>query len=404
MTTMSAAAARSDDLFTPLARLRLGREIVRSEGEALLALADSLGDEFCRAADLLFACQGSVIVSGMGKAGLVGQKIAATLASTGTRSHFLHPGEAIHGDLGRIHKDDAVLMLSFSGQTDEVVRLLPALNQLGTPVIAVTGQVNSPLARAAAVTLHLEAIREACPLGLAPSTSTTAMLALGDALALVVSQMRNFTAEDFARFHPGGSLGLKLAKVEEVMRPVETCRVARHDQSVRQALVGQSRPGRRTGAIMIVDAGGLLAGIFTDSDLVRLLEGNRDAAIDGPISQVMTTSPTAVPVGTRLSGACEILAQRKISELPVVDSDGRPVGLIDVTDIVGVRPADETRPAAGSGRLRIVAPPEWNGLARSGGESEAAGDRGQETGDREPRAGDRKSNSAGGRQKRTSER
>lgn len=386
---MSASAARSDDLFSPLEGLSLGREIVRSEGQALLALAQSLGDEFCRAAELLFACQGSVIVSGMGKAGLVGQKIAATLASTGTRSHFLHPGEAIHGDLGRIHKDDAVLMLSFSGQTDEVVRLLPALNQLGSPVIAVTGQENSPLARAAAVTLPLGAIREACPLGLAPSTSTTAMLALGDALALVVSRMRNFTAEDFARFHPGGSLGLKLAKVEEVMRPVETCRVARHDQSVRQALVAQSKPGRRTGAIMVVDAAGILAGIFTDSDLVRLLESNRDQVIDGPIADVMTHSPTAVPVGTRASAACEILAQRKISELPVVDDQGRPVGLIDVTDIVGVRSDDDSRPSAGPGRLRVVIPPEWNTQAQSASEGETAGDRKQETGVRKQRTSER---------------
>jgi arabinose-5-phosphate isomerase len=369
MTIMSAAAARSDDVFPSPSRLRLGREIIRSEGEALLALADALGDEFCRAADLVFACQGSVIVSGMGKAGLVGQKIAATLASTGSRSHFLHPGEAIHGDLGRIHKNDAVLMLSFSGQTDEIVRLLPALDQLGAPVIAITGRNDSPLARAAAVTLPLGAIREACPLGLAPSTSTTAMLALGDALALVVSRMRNFTAEDFARFHPGGSLGLKLAKVEEVMRPIVTCRVAHASKSVRQALVTQSRPGRRTGAIMIVDDAGLLVGIFTDSDLVRLLEGNRDQAIDGPISAVMTRGPTAVPLGTRLSGACEILAQRKISELPVIDGDGRPVGLIDVTDVVGVRPHEGPQ-AATPGKLRVVAPPDWQAFDEAEGEQE----------------------------------
>ncbi|MDX1948636.1 MAG: KpsF/GutQ family sugar-phosphate isomerase [Pirellulaceae bacterium] len=366
---MTASAARSQDAFGPHDRLRLGREIVASEGQALLALAASLGDEFLQTADLLHECRGSVIVSGMGKAGLVGQKIAATLASTGTRSHFLHPGEAIHGDLGRIHRDDAVLILSFSGQTEEIIRLLPALGQLAVPVVAMTGQPNSPLAKSAAVTLHLGAIREACPLGLAPSTSTTAMLALGDALALVISRMRNFTTEDFARFHPGGSLGLKLAKVEEVMRPAETCRVARHDQSVRQALVAQSRPGRRTGAIMIVDESGRLAGIFTDSDLVRLLEGNRDDAIDGPIAAVMTRSPAAVPVGTRLATACEVLAQRKISELPVVDGDSRPVGLIDVTDIVGARPISDSQPQSnGSQRLRVVAPPEWS----SGGSHEPA--------------------------------
>ena len=207
--------------LTPLSRfeqIRLAREILRTEGQALLSLSERLGDDFCRAVDVLFHCRGSVIVSGMGKAGLVGQKIAATLASTGTRSHFLHPGEAIHGDLGRVHRDDAVLMLSFSGETDEVTRLLPSLRAI--PLVAITGKPHSTLGRQAAVTLDLGPIREACTLGLAPSTSTTAMLALGDALALVLSRMRSFGALDFVRFHPGGSLGRKLAKVDDLMRPL----------------------------------------------------------------------------------------------------------------------------------------------------------------------------------------
>ena len=168
------------------------------------------------------------------------------------------------------------------------------------------------------------------------TTSTTAMLALGDALALVVSRMKDFTADDFARFHPGGSLGLKLANVEQAMRPAADCRFARVDQSVREALVAQSRPGRRTGAVMVVDSDGRLAGIFTDSDLARLLEWKRDADIDGPMAAVMTASPTAVGVGTRLSAAFEILAQKKISELPVIDADGCPIGMIDITDVVGL--------------------------------------------------------------------
>ena len=217
---MPGAAALAAGSLSPFEQLRLAREIVRSEAQALVGLADSLGDEFCQAAKLICDCRGSVIVSGMGKAGLVGQKITATLASTGTHSHFLHPAEAIHGDLGRVHADDVLLMLSYSGQTEEVTRLLPAIAELGVPLIAMTGRLDSPLAGAAEITLHLGAIREACPLGLAPSTSTTAMLALGDALALVVSRMKHFTADDFARFHPGGSLGLKLANVEQAMRPV----------------------------------------------------------------------------------------------------------------------------------------------------------------------------------------
>jgi arabinose-5-phosphate isomerase len=332
---MAASPARAPAPLSSPEQVRLAREIIRTEGQTLLALADRLGDDFCRAVSLLELCRGSVIVSGMGKAGLIGQKITATLASTGTRSHFLHPGEAIHGDLGRVHAEDVVLMLSFSGQTEEVVRILPALRELGITTIAMTGQRESPLARQATVTLDLGAIREACPLGLAPTASTTAMLALGDALALVLSQSRGFSPDDFARFHPGGSLGRKLARVEEVMRPLAQCRVARQSQTLRETLVAQSRPGRRTGAIMITDEAGLLVGIFTDSDLARLLEANRDAAIDGPLAGVMTRGPSTVCAGELLTAACEILSRRKISELPVVDAAGRPIGLIDITDVVG---------------------------------------------------------------------
>lgn len=324
------------EALSPFEQLRLGREIVRTEGRTLLTLADRLGDEFCEAVALLASSRGSVIVSGMGKAGLIGQKLAATFASTGTRSHYLHPGEAIHGDLGRVHADDVVLMLSFSGKTEEVVRILSPLRELGATIIALTGDPSSPLGQQAAITLDLGSIREACPLGLAPTASTAAMLAIGDALALVVSRSKGFGAEDFARFHPGGSLGRKLARVDEVMRPREQCRVATESQTLRETLVAQSRPGRRTGAIMIVDASDRLVGIFTDSDLARLLEANRDAAIDGPLASVMTRSPTTIGAEQLLPAACEILSQRKISELPVVDQDGRPVGLIDITDVVGL--------------------------------------------------------------------
>lgn len=327
--------------LTPLSRfeqIRLAREILRTEGQALLALSERLGDDFCRAVDVLFHCRGSVIVSGMGKAGLVGQKIAATLASTGTRSHFLHPGEAIHGDLGRVHRDDVVLMLSFSGETDEVTRLLPSLRAI--PLVAITGKPHSTLGQHAAVTLDLGPIREACTLGLAPSTSTTAMLALGDALALVLSRMHSFGALDFVRFHPGGSLGRKLANVDDLMRPLEECRVAREDKTVRDVFVDVSRPGRRTGAIMLTDENGLLTGIFTDSDLARLLETRRDRYIDGPVRDVMTHRPRTVQSGSTMGDALEVLAERKISELPVIDADGRPRGLLDITDIVGLLPRD----------------------------------------------------------------
>jgi arabinose-5-phosphate isomerase len=333
---MAAPQRVAPEALSPFEQLRLGREVVRAEGRTLLALADRLGEEFCHAAALISASRGSVIVSGMGKAGLIGQKIAATFASTGTRSHYLHPAEAIHGDLGRVHADDIVLMLSFSGKTEEVVRILPSLRSLGTAIVALTGDTSSPLAQHAAITLDLGSINEACPLGLAPTASTAAMLAVGDALSLVVSRSKGFSADDFARFHPGGSLGRKLARVEEVMRPREQCRVAKQSQTLRETLVAQSRPGRRTGAIMIVDETDQLVGIFTDSDLARLLEANRDRAIDGPLTDVMTHSPTTIGAGELLPTACEILSHRKISELPVVDQAGRPIGLIDITDVVGL--------------------------------------------------------------------
>lgn len=339
--------------------LPLARQIIEAEANTLLSLADLLSDDFARAVSLLLTAKGAVVVSGMGKAGHVGQKIAATLCSTGTRSYFLHPAEAIHGDLGRIHKEDIALVLSASGETEEIVRLIPSLKTLGAALIAVTCKPESTLGRGATITLSLGPIQEACPLGLAPSATTAAMMALGDALALVVSQARGFSAEDFARFHPGGSLGRKLAKVEEVMRPLVDCRVAQESQTLRSALVNQSRPGRRTGAIMIVSKAGVLTGIFTDSDLARLLESRGEASIDQPISQVMTKNPKSVRAGTLLPAACEILAEKKISELPVVDAAGHPLGLIDITDIVATSGPRETRNAAASGPtvLKLVNAP-----------------------------------------------
>jgi arabinose-5-phosphate isomerase len=320
--------------------LEIGRRVIQHEGRALVNLAAQLDEAFCRAVACLEACRGSVIVSGMGKAGLIGQKIAATLASTGTRSHFLHPAEAIHGDLGRIHADDVLLLLSHSGETEEVLRLLPSLADLGVPILAITGRPRSRLARGSTVTLWIGQLEEAGRLRLAPTTSTTAMLALGDALALATSQRRGFTPDDFARFHPGGSLGRQLTRVEEVMRPLHECRVATHDLTVRHVLVSRGRPGRRSGAVLLVDHQGVLAGIFTDSDLARLLEQQRDQLLDEPISRVMTSSPTTVAQGTMMAAAVDILTARKISELPVVDDQRHPMGLIDITDVVAFMPRD----------------------------------------------------------------
>jgi len=323
---------------SPAEQLQYARQIIEIEARALQAVSQRLDASFNRAVDFIYYCTGSVIVSGIGKGGLVGQKIAATLASTGSRSHFLHPAEAIHGDLGRIHRDDVILMLSQSGETEEVVRLLPSIRQIGTPLVAITGRATSKLGKAATVVIDIGSLQEACSLGLAPSTSTTAMLAVGDALALVASRMRGFSRDDFARFHPGGSLGRQLAHVDDYMRRLADCRLATCSRTVRDVLIEARLPARRTGAIMIVDHDGRLRGVFTDSDLARLFESRRDALLDEPIRSVMTKHPTSVPQGSMMNDAVTIMAERRISELPVVDGDGKPVGLLDITDIVALYP------------------------------------------------------------------
>jgi len=316
-----------------------GRQILQAEGEAVLRAADTLDASFCRGVKALLECTGSVVVTGIGKAGLVARKISATLASTGTPSHFLHPAEAMHGDLGAIRGDDVVLALSQSGETEEITRLLPHLAARRVAIIALTGRADSSLGRAATVVVATGGLREACALGLAPSTSTSLMLALGDALALVTSSQRRFTPEDFAARHPGGSLGRQLMMVDDVMRPLAECRVASPADTVREVFV-RPLPARRTGAVMILDAAGALAGIFTDSDLARLFERRHDAVLDEPIGRVMTSRPTTLPAGTRLRDAVAILESRRLSELPVLDAGGRPVGLVDIVDLVGLVPSE----------------------------------------------------------------
>jgi len=333
---------RDDD--TPCrddAVLTRGREILRAEGEAILGVADALDASFSRAVRMIADCTGKVVVTGIGKAGLVAQKIAATLASTGTPSHFLHPAEAMHGDLGALRGDDLVLAMSQSGETEEITRLLPHLAAAGVRIIALTGRADSALGRAADLVVATGPIREACGLGLAPSTSTAVLMALGDGLALVTSALASFTPEDFAARHPGGSLGRQLMRVDDAMRPVAECRTAVPGETVR-AVFSRPLPARRTGAVMIVDAAGGLAGIFTDSDLARLFERRNDAALDGPIEQVMTGRPTTVAAGTRLRDAVVLLDARRLSELPVIDDHGRPVGLLDIVDLVGLVPPSAT--------------------------------------------------------------
>jgi arabinose-5-phosphate isomerase len=320
--------------------LAFAREVLRIEAEALERVRDRLGESIARAADIIYRSSGSVIVTGIGKTGLVGQKLAATLASTGTRAFPLHPAEAVHGDLGRIRADDVVLALSQSGETEEVLRLIPALRRLGACLIAITERPGSSLGRSADLCVALGPVAEACPLGLAPSASTTAMMAVGDALALLVSRMRDFTAEDFALYHPAGNLGRRLMRVDEVMRTERQLRRAHVDESVRSVFVRLAGPRRRSGAVLIVDREGNLQGIFTDSDLARLFERRREAELDGPIGAVMTPDPYRIHAGATLADAVDVMKAHKISELPVVSRGGRLVGLIDVTDLIGLLPAD----------------------------------------------------------------
>ncbi|MEQ1903620.1 MAG: KpsF/GutQ family sugar-phosphate isomerase [Pirellulaceae bacterium] len=325
-------------LETTFERLQAASEILGKEAQILQHLAKNVPLGLAEAVECLTMCTGAVIVTGMGKAGWIGQKISASLASTGTRSHFLHPAEAVHGDLGRIAKDDWVLALSNSGETAELTLILPNLKRNAAGIISITAHAESTLGRASDVVIDFGSIQEACHLGLAPSTSTTAMVALGDALALVLSRARQFDVMDFAQFHPGGSLGKKLSNVEDIMRSLEKCRVARETERVRDIYVRSSVSQRRVGVILVVDADHKLSGIFTDSDLARLLERRNESALDGNIGQVMTRNPISISAGQRAEEAVKILSARNISELPVVDDAQRPLGIIDITDVISMFP------------------------------------------------------------------
>jgi arabinose-5-phosphate isomerase len=322
-------------------RLGYARQVIRAEAAALQLAAERLDDTFLRVVDLVYHCPGRVALTGTGKSADVAQKIAGTLNSTGTRAYVLDATRAVHGDLGMIHPHDVALILSHSGESEEIVRLLGPVRELAAALVGLTGNGQSSLARRADVALVYGPLDEVCPLGLAPSTSTTVMLAIGDALAFVLSRMREFTHEDFARYHPSGSLGRKLLKVEAVMRQQGELRIASQEDAVREVFVKARRRGRRTGAVILTDADGLLRGLFTDSDLARFFEQHREDVLDRPIREVMTAQPITVSLGTRLMDAVEILRRHKISELPVVNGQGRPVGLLDITDLIGLVPADE---------------------------------------------------------------
>lgn len=310
-----------------------------AEAEALKLAAERLGESFELAVNKLLNCRGRVVVIGVGKSADVGQKMVGTFNSTGTRSFLLDATRAVHGDLGAVAPEDVALILSHSGESDELIRLLPSLKSLTAGTIALTGNAASSVAKACDLRIVYGPISEACPLSLAPSASTTVMLALGDALAFCLSEERRFGPEDFAKFHPAGSLGKKLAAVESAMRSGDDLRLASASATVRSVFAGVHHAGRRTGAVMLLDERGKLAGLFTDSDLARLFENRNDGAFDEPIANVMTRSPLTVTAAVRLVEALELMRSKKISELPVVDGEGCPVGMLDITDLIGLAPA-----------------------------------------------------------------
>ncbi len=313
--------------------LEFARSVLRSESDAILAQLDRLDDDFCVALDMIASCRGYVVVTGMGKAGLIGRKLSATLSSTGAPSHFLHPGEAFHGDLGAIRPGDVVLALSYSGETEEIKRVLAPISSRNVPIISIVSSRVSSLGRASTAVLEIGKIEEADALRLAPSSSAAAMLAVGDALALAVSREKGFRSEDFARFHPGGSLGRQLSRVDDCMRPVDQCRCADDSATVRDVFTSCRKPGRRSGAILLTNERGTLSGVFTDSDLAKLFETRGENAFDKPMRDVMTKTPTVAESGVLMKDAVALMSARKISELPIVDRHGKPLGLIDITDL-----------------------------------------------------------------------
>jgi len=314
------------------------REVIKAEAEAIGSITPIVDDSFAEAAEMIYDCTGSCIVSGIGKAGIIGQKISATMASTGTPSHFLHPVEAVHGDLGRLRKNDIVIVLSYGGETDEIIRLINLVKQLEIKLIAITGDSDSTLSKHADVVLCMGQISEACPLGVAPSVSTACMLAVGDALAFTVMKARNFSVEDYVRFHPGGSLGAKLMTVEQSMmfRPGEKLPLAKVTDTVKE-LLEKTSDVKRHGAVMVVDEEGKLTGIITDADLRRLVTQQGQQAFGFKAADIMTADCKRIRADALAAEATAIFHKYRIDDLPVVDSDDRPVGLIDVQDIVTIK-------------------------------------------------------------------
>ena len=311
---------------------RLAERVLRIEAEAILGLIPKLDERFERAVELLRGCAGRVIVTGMGKSGLIGRKIAATLASTGTPAHFLHPAEGVHGDLGMVARGDVVLALSNSGETDEALAILPPLKRLGVPIVLLTGNPTSSLARQCEVVLDVSVAEEACPMNLAPTSSTTAALAVGDALAMVLLELRGFRPEDYAALHPRGSLGWRaLFRVADLMLTGDAVPVVPENTPLREVIVEMTQ--KRKGMTTVIDRAGRLAGVVTDGDLRRLhLTGK--PIDDLSAGQVASAEPKTIRAEDLASKALEVMETWQITSLVIVDEARRPVGLIHLHDIL----------------------------------------------------------------------
>lgn len=319
-------------------RIERARAVIDCEAEAVRQVGQRIDATFLTVVDRILALPGRVVTAGMGKAGIIAQKISATFASTGTPSIYLHPAEAIHGDLGRVTRGDLLLALSKSGETEEVLRLLGPVKAEGVEIVALTQSPDSSLGRHADLVLELGQVEEAGTLRLAPTASTTAMIALGDALAVVVQEGRDFGPEDFARFHPGGDLGRRLMKVQELMRSGDRNPTVQTGSTILDALrVMTGTPGR-PGATSIVDAGGRLVGFFTDGDLRRMLETGSFGKLDEElIDSVMTRDPRTIDVDTFALEALAFLHRNKVDQMPVVATDGTLAGLLDVQDLLDLK-------------------------------------------------------------------
>ena len=312
--------------------LKRAKEVFKIEAEAIASLSSKLDDNFVQAVEAIYNCRGRVVVSGMGKTGIIGQKISATLSSLGTPSIWLHSAEATHGDLGKVTKDDVVIVLSNSGETEETKNLLPILKKIGARIIAITGNKNSTLAKYSDIVLDVSVKKEACTLGLAPTSSTTAALAMGDALAVCLVEKKGFKEKDFALYHPGGLLGKRLLlKVEDIMRKGKANPIVKEETLVKDVLYAIT--GSRAGAASVVDKSGRLSGIFTDGDLRRHLERSADLA-SRKVKEVMTKNPVTIHPRQLAAEALRILEEKKIDELPVVDAALKPVGMLDIQDVL----------------------------------------------------------------------